>query len=328
MSKGKLVDDIWNDIRPINSQAKERIGYPTQKPEALMERIIQMASNEGDVVLDPFVGGGTTVAVADRLKRKWVGIDQSVQAVKVTEMRLALQKDLFSAPFSITLHKYDYDTIFNMDPYKFEQWIIEQYGGEPNTKQRGDYGIDGRTLEGTPIQVKQSEGIGRNVVDNFFSAAKRYDKRRFEKNKKDGQPVGYIIAFSFGKGAVQEVARLKLEEGVEIELVEVGSIVEFAKKPLVEITYEHLGATKKGEHKIKLMASAESDAGIEFFSWQWQHEPGKGFLPDVLLDKKGEQTEKFQAGTYNVAVKAVDNDGLETIELLKLKVNGAVKLIK
>ena len=312
----------------LRSRDPERIGYPTQKPEALMERIIEMASNEGDVVLDPFVGGGTTVAVADRLKRKWVGIDQSVQAVKVTEMRLALQKDLFSAPFSITLHKYDYDTIFNMDPYKFEQWIIEQYGGEPNTKQRGDFGTDGRTLEGTPIQVKQSEGIGRNVVDNFFSAAKRYDKRRFEKNKKDGQPVGYVIAFSFGKGAVQEVARLKLEEGVEIELVEVASIVEFAKKPLVEITYEHLGATKKGAHKIKLMASAQSDAGIEFFSWQWQHEPGKGFLPDVLLDKKGEQTEKFKAGTYNVAVKAVDNDGLETIELLKLKVNGAVKLMK
>ncbi|MEY4937593.1 MAG: hypothetical protein RIS64_3952 [Bacteroidota bacterium] len=97
-SKGQLLGNIWIDITNIGSKTKERIGYPTQKPEKLLERIIEMASNEGDVVLDPFVGGGTTVAVADRLKRRWLGIDQSVQAIKVTEMRLMQQRDLFSQP--------------------------------------------------------------------------------------------------------------------------------------------------------------------------------------------------------------------------------------
>ena len=98
-SKGRSLDNCWVDIPPVNSQAKERIGYPTQKPEALLERIIKASSNEGDLVLDPFMGGGTTIAVADRLKRNWIGIDQSVQAVKVTELRLQKQKDMFSKPF-------------------------------------------------------------------------------------------------------------------------------------------------------------------------------------------------------------------------------------
>jgi DNA modification methylase len=88
LDEGKIPEDWWTDINSIQSGSKERIGYPTQKPEALMERIIQCASNEGDLVLDPFMGGGTTIAVAEKLMRRWIGIDQSVAAVKVVEQRL------------------------------------------------------------------------------------------------------------------------------------------------------------------------------------------------------------------------------------------------
>jgi len=98
--KGVILGDIWNDIQNVQGSSKERIGYPTQKPEALMERIIKCASNEGDIVLDPFVGGGTTVAVAEKLNRNWIGIDQSVSAIKITEMRLDRQNSLFSKPSS------------------------------------------------------------------------------------------------------------------------------------------------------------------------------------------------------------------------------------
>ncbi|MDR3327423.1 MAG: site-specific DNA-methyltransferase [Prevotellaceae bacterium] len=94
--KGVAVQTLWDDVSALSASSKESIGYPTQKPEALLQRIIEMASNEGDTVLDPFVGGGTTVAMAEKLNRKWIGIDQSVQAVKVTEMRLDKQRDLFS----------------------------------------------------------------------------------------------------------------------------------------------------------------------------------------------------------------------------------------
>ena len=76
--QGKPIQNIWDDIEIVTAHSKERIGYPTQKSEALLERIIKCASNEGDVILDLFMGGGTTMAVADRLNRKYIGIDQSV----------------------------------------------------------------------------------------------------------------------------------------------------------------------------------------------------------------------------------------------------------
>ena len=85
----KLCEDVF-DIQILNPMSKERIGYPTQKPEALLERIIKASSNEGDVVLDCFVGGGTTIAVANKLNREWIGIDQSVQAIELTKKRLKI----------------------------------------------------------------------------------------------------------------------------------------------------------------------------------------------------------------------------------------------
>ena len=85
---GQAVHTIWTDIPPVNSQAKERVGYPTQKPLALLERIIKASSNEGDMVLDPFCGCATACVAANRLGRKWVGIDISPKAVELVNMRL------------------------------------------------------------------------------------------------------------------------------------------------------------------------------------------------------------------------------------------------
>ncbi len=325
---GKIPEDWWT-INPLNSNSPERIGYPTQKPEALLERIIQCASNEGDVILDPFVGGGTTVAVAERLKRQWIGIDQSVQAVKVSEMRLQKQKDLFSAPFSVHLHKYDYDTLRYADAFEFETWIVQQYGGTPNTKQRGDLGLDGKTKEGIPIQVKRSDNIGRNVVDNFKSASERFNKTLFNQNKADKKPIGIIIAFSFGKGAVQEIGRLKNEEDVIIQLVTVESIIPIAKKPKLNLVFNDLGLDAKGSSKgirsIEFTATGESEAGIEFYAWDFSYDTNDGFKADVMIDKIGQQNHLFKAGTHCIAVKVVDNEGLESLETISLTVNGVVK---
>lgn len=326
---GVALQDMWDDIKPVQSKSKERIGYPTQKPESLLERIINMASNEGDVILDPFVGGGTTVAVAERLKRQWIGIDQSVQAVKVSEMRLQKQKDLFSAPFSVHLHKYDYDTLRYADAFEFETWIVQQYGGTPNTKQRGDLGLDGKTKEGIPIQVKRSDNIGRNVVDNFKSASERFNKTLFNQNKSDKKPIGIIIAFSFGKGAVQEIGRLKNEEDVIIQLVTVESIIPIAKKPKLNLVFNDLGLDAKGSSKgirsIEFTATGESEAGIEFYAWDFSYDTNDGFKADVMIDKIGQQNHLFKAGTHCIAVKVVDNEGLESLETISLTVNGVVK---
>ncbi len=319
-----LLGNLWDDIQNIQS-SKEKIGYPTQKPEKLLFRIMSMCSNEGDVVLDPFVGGGTTVAVADKLNRKWLGIDQSVSAIKVTEFRMNNLQGLFSAPFITLLHKYDYDTLRYKDAFEFETFIVTQYGGITNSKQRGDYGLDGKTREGLPIQVKRSDNIGRNVIDNFLSATQRHDKKLYDKNIAQKQPIGIIIAFSFGKGAVQEVARLKNQENTIIKLITVEEIIPIAKKPTITVAVAEAGRDKKDVREIQFTATAQSAAGIEFYAWDFEYKPDTGFKPSILIDKEGKQLYKFKAGLHHIAVKVVDNDGLDNIEVIKLKVNGTIE---
>ena len=337
-SKGALLGNIWTDIKNVQSQSKERIGYPTQKPEALLERIIKMASNEGDTVLDCFMGGGTTIAVADKLKRNWIGIDQSVHAVSVTEMRMNMQQgkaigktqDMFATPFIKKLYKYDYDMLRYKDAFQFETWIVEQFGGVANTKQRGDLGLDGYIEQmlavgkvRVPIQSKRSDNVGRNVIDNFKSACERFDKVVYEKNKAENKPVGFIIAFSYAKGAVQEVARLKNDEKIIIKLLTVEEIVPIAKKPSLTIELIDKG-TNEDLREINFVATAESEVGVEFFSWNF-HYNGIDFVPEIMLDKIGKQTHFFTAGNYKIAVKVVDGEGLENIEIVELKVNGKVE---
>ena len=147
--QGNPVDTIWEDVRPVQAQAKERLGYPTQKPQALLERIIEASSNEGDVVLDPFCGCGTAVAAAEKLKRRWIGVD-------VTHLAVALMKNRLKTGFNIVPGK-DYDVVgepadvgsaralAEQDRYQFQFWamsLLEAFPREEN-KRGADKGIDG-----------------------------------------------------------------------------------------------------------------------------------------------------------------------------------------
>ena len=129
-SEGVSVQDVWTDIAPINSQAKERLGYPTQKPLKLMERVIQASSGEGDIVLDPFCGCGTTIDAAVRLKRRWIGIDVTYLAIDLIEKRLrhthgdavietyevhGIPRDLVGA-----------QALFDHSPFDFERWYCSR----------------------------------------------------------------------------------------------------------------------------------------------------------------------------------------------------------
>jgi DNA modification methylase len=315
LEKGEALNDVWVDIPMLRGNHPERIGYPTQKPELLLERIIKLASNEGDTVLDPFVGGGTTIAVADKLGRKWIGIDQSSMAIKVSDLRLKKQHDVFSQPYDMILRKFDYDILRNFNAFEFETWIINKFGGIPNTKQRNDFGLDGRMSDNTPIQVKRSDNIGRNVIDNFLSAIQRYDEKLFEKNKKEGKITGYIIAFSFSKGAVEEIARLRNKNKVMIKLVKVNDIVDYGKKPEVSLT-----ASIINESEFEFIAKAESEIGIDFWAWDFSHDKEIGFKPDILFDKRGKQTKKFQEGEHQIAVEAVDKEGISGTDSVKIRV--------
>ncbi|MDR2127444.1 MAG: hypothetical protein LBP63_11550, partial [Prevotellaceae bacterium] len=210
---------------------------------------------------------------------------------------------------------------------EFESWIIGQFGGTSNAKQRNDFGLDGKMSDNTPVQVKRSENVGRNVIDNFKSAVERYDKKLFDKNVRENKPVGYVIAFSFGKGAIEEAARLKIKENIIIQLVPVDTIVPVSKRPNIKIEVTELSREASGISELEFTATGESPSGIEFYSWDFDYDAGKDFKSSVIRDTDGKQQRPMTAGVYHIAVKAVDNDGLENVETIKLKVNGAVEQI-
>ena len=136
-----------------------------------------------------------------------------------------------------------------------------------------------------------------------------------------------MIAFSFAKGAVAETARLKLDENIIIELVAVDKIVPIAPKPTTTVTWRELSRDTKGNCKIEFSAVGHSEAGIEFYTWDFAYDEKQGFKSTVIIDKVGQATHTFKAGTHTVAVKVVDNEGLESIEAITLKVNGVVEKV-
>ncbi len=158
---GVPLQDLWTDIRPIGSQAAERLGYPTQKPVALLERIIQVSSNEGDTVLDPFCGCGTTIAAAQKLDRRWIGIDITHLAISLIRYRLgdSFGKDcrfeLIGEPTSLP----DATALAKQDPYQFQWWALGLVRARPVEQKKGaDRGIDGRLYfhdEGKNGKTKQ-----------------------------------------------------------------------------------------------------------------------------------------------------------------------------
>jgi len=215
LSEGTPIEDVWY-IPTIAGHAKERFGYPTQKPEKLLERIIKVSSNEGDIVLDPFCGCGTTIAVAEKLKRQWIGIEISYTACELMKQRLIQDCHAAEDSFEIIGMPTTVDDAKKLQPFDFQNWILRKCHAYASQRKTGDKGIDGYSfLHKYPIQVKQSERIGRNVVDNFKSALDRKSLK-----------TGFIVAFSFGSGAIGETARLNREEGYDIELVTVQQVLD------------------------------------------------------------------------------------------------------
>lgn len=169
--KGQIVTNIWSDINPLHFAAQERLGYPTQKPLALLERIIFASSNEGDVILDPFCGCGTALHAAQKLNRNWIGIDITHLAISLIERRL---RDAFPQ-IEFEVHGTPKDLegardLADRDKYQFQWWALSLVNAMPvgGKKKGADRGIDG-VIYATPaerqtVQVIVSVKGGENVT--------------------------------------------------------------------------------------------------------------------------------------------------------------------
>jgi DNA modification methylase len=169
---GKAITAVWDDVQRVGNTAAERLGYPTQKPVALLERIIQASSNEGDVVLDPFCGCGTTIDAAQKLNRHWIGIDITQLAVTLIKQRLldtheeAAVYKVLGEPVSLP----DAEKLAENDPYQFQWWALGLVGARPVDEKKGaDKGIDGKIIfqgdkPGTFESVILSVKAGKTAV--------------------------------------------------------------------------------------------------------------------------------------------------------------------
>lgn len=181
---GIPLQDVWTDIPPIIAGTAERLGYPTQKPLALLERIIASSSNEGDVVLDPFCGCGTAVHAAQKLQRQWIGIDVTHLAISLVEKRL--RDAFFSIEFEVHGTPKDYEGARNLaerDKYQFQWWACSLVNAQPygGKKKGADSGIDGLIFfqdeKATPkkiiVSVKGGENVGITMVKDLIATCAR-----------------------------------------------------------------------------------------------------------------------------------------------------------
>ena len=206
----------------LHNLSAERLGYPTQKPLPLLERIIKASSNENDIVLDAFCGCGTALVAAQQLGRQWIGIDISPTACRVMAKRL---RDVCRLPedeklwrvgrgFVVRDLPWTEEKLRKIPPFEFENWAVIALGGIPNKAQVGDMGIDGRIYPVSsmprqsgkaageldfmdtwyPIQVKQKDKAGRPDIDMFEAAMMR-----------EGRPKGFFVSFEFSSDALREV---------------------------------------------------------------------------------------------------------------------------
>ena len=206
LSEGTVVQDVITDVPPLNSQAQERLGYPTQKPLALLERIITVSSNEGDVVLDPFCGCGTTIHAAQKLRREWIGIDITHLAISLIEKRL---KDAFPGiKYEVHGTPKDVDGARDLaarDKYQFQWGAVSLVNAVPfaGKKKGADSGIDGliyfkpegRVTEKAIVSVKGGENVNVAMVRDLAHVVDR-----------EGAKIGVFLTLADSTGPMRTEA--------------------------------------------------------------------------------------------------------------------------
>lgn len=260
--KGKPVQSLWDDIEMISSQSSERLGYPTQKPIALLERIIQASSNEGDVVLDPFCGCGTTIAAAQKLNRNWIGIDITHMAITLMKKRLLdtfggeAKFKVLGEPTSLP----DAAALAESDQYQFQWWALGLVDARPVEQKKGaDKGIDGKIVfqgdapggfENVVISVKAGH-LNANHIRDLRGVVEREKSaigvliamEEFTKPMQtEAVTAGFYESATWGK----KYPKIQL---LTIEELLAGKKIEMPPIKQVEATFKKAGKVKGGKGK-------------------------------------------------------------------------------
>jgi hypothetical protein len=260
--KGTPIKSVVTDIPPIGAQAAERLGYPTQKPLALLERIVRASSNEGDLVLDPFCGCGTTIDAAQKLGRRWIGIDITHLAINLIRHRLrdtygediAKTYEVIGEPTSVP----DARVLAEQDPYQFQWWTLGLVGARPVAQKKGaDKGIDGRLYfhdepSGKTKQIILSVKAGHTTVSHVRDLRAVVDREKAQ--------VGVLISMhpntkpmraeAAGAGFYQS----PWGEHPRIQLLTVsdllgGTRIDMPPATGVNVTFKKAPKTKRAGHK-------------------------------------------------------------------------------
>ena len=187
---GVPLQNLWADLPVLSNRSKESLGYQTQKPLALLERIISASSDPGDTILDPFCGCGTAIEAAEKLGRNWIGIDITALAIDVVERHLARMKRRRGSHYIVEGIPLDVDgakRLFELDEHQFQLWAITLVDGQPREggKKGADKGVDGwiyfqddsRTIGNAVISVKGGKNIHASHVRDLIGAMNNHDAK-------------------------------------------------------------------------------------------------------------------------------------------------------
>jgi hypothetical protein len=345
---GGVLDDVW-EIPTIAATSNERLGYPTQKPEALVERIIKASTQEGNVVADFFCGGGTTPAVAQRLGRRWIACDQSRVAVAVTADRLIrgaqqLQMDLAIPDFTVEYWGvYEARRLSQMPEREFRAFIVRCFGATPNTDPNEPHihGYKGSV----PVWVCPPDAryeVSHTDVVAFANAV-----RRSIRYKQSDLREGIMLGWAFTPEAREAAEQLRQRAGVDVnfirlELIRIDSprfrqhvaslstnhadyenFLTFIQPPRVEVGYERVASLT---YRFDVSDTVVVNPGAKIINVQWDFDyDGRQFRSTqgyALSKASAPVVYKFpRAGKFTIACKVQDDKGGEGMWVGELEVS-------
>jgi len=345
LHEGKAIDAVWN-IRGLTTSSAERIGYPTQKPELLLERIIKASSDEGGVIADLFIGGGTTAAVAQRLNRRWIACDQSRIAISITADRVTKVVreqvgNLFPTPDFSVEHWgiYEAPKLEQYDEGKFREFVVKAFGGRTEDVSPAIHGV----RQGVPLYVGQPSMKTRITKDDVARFAKAvYEERRAN--------FGVMLGWNFGPDARKAAEILAARENKRIDFVRLtlirleddefrehvvkknadyAPLLTFIQPPEVRVEHRRLKVLTY-EFDVSESVSLNRDGTIANVQWDFDHKPGRftstqGYA--FLRDKKTKRPLLVveytfpKPGKYTVACSVQDDQGGERTVLQEIEVN-------